>query len=149
MIYYGTEILMTGEESEGHGYIREDFPGGWPDDTINAFMPTGRTAEQEEAFQYLKALISWRKSGEVVHSGNLMHFIPDDGLYVYFRYDDEDAVMVVMNNRDSDPREAEISDYDEITGKFSVMKNIMTGEEKPLEGVLTVEAKSVLIFDLE
>lgn len=149
MVYYGTEILMTGEESEGHGYIREDFPGGWPGDTLNAFVSEGRTPDQEEAFQYLKMLINWRKAKEVIHSGGLMHFIPDDGLYVYFRYDDEDAVMVVMNNNETGPKEAELSDYDEITGQYSVMKDIMTGEEKPLEGVLTIGAKSVLIFDLE
>ncbi len=30
MIYYGTELLMTGEEPKGHGFIREDFPlGNW------------------------------------------------------------------------------------------------------------------------
>jgi len=149
MIYYGTEILMTGEESEGHGYIREDFPGGWPGDTVDAFTAGGRTDLQNEAFNYLRALINWRKTKEVIHSGSLMHFIPDDGLYVYFRYNDDDAVMVVMNNNESDPRTAELSDFDEITGQYSVMKDIMTGKEKPLEGILTVEAKSVLIFDLE
>ncbi len=31
MIYYGTELQMTGEEHKGHGFIREDFPfGRWP-----------------------------------------------------------------------------------------------------------------------
>src|SRR5690625_7128848 len=31
-IYYGTELLMTGEQEEGDGNLRKDVPGGWPGD---------------------------------------------------------------------------------------------------------------------
>jgi len=53
MVYYGTEILMTGEEHLGHGYIRQDFPGGWAGDEINAFTGEGLNADQLEAQRYV------------------------------------------------------------------------------------------------
>lgn len=37
-IYYGTEILMSGNKGNGDGALRRDFPGGWKGDEINAFQ---------------------------------------------------------------------------------------------------------------
>ncbi len=99
-IYYGTEILMTGLEHEGHGLIREDFPGGWPDDSSDAFTPEGRSPDQNDAWNFLSSLINWRKGKEVIHSGQLKHYIPEDGIYVYFRYNEDESIMVVLNNND-------------------------------------------------
>ena len=42
-IYYGTEILMNGTKEVTDGYVRKDFPGGFPNDTHNAFTKDGRT----------------------------------------------------------------------------------------------------------
>jgi glycosidase len=56
MIYYGTEILMTGNAGDGHGFIRKDFPGGWPDDKTDAFTKEGRSKQQNEAFSFLQNL---------------------------------------------------------------------------------------------
>jgi neopullulanase len=99
-IYYGTEILMTGWEHDGHGLIREDFPGGWPGDKVNAFSHEGRTAEQNDAFDFISLLTNWRKGKEVIHYGQLKHYIPEDGIYVYFRYNEDESVMVILNNND-------------------------------------------------
>jgi glycosidase len=149
MIYYGTEILMTGLEEEGHGYIREDFPGGWPGDPVDVFSAEGRSGEQEEAFNYLKELLNWRKDKEVIHSGNLVHFIPSDGLYIYCMYDDDDAVMVVLNNNDEKPKQVDPKDYVEVTGNFATSKNVLTGEGRKLSEVFTIPPKSAMILDLD
>lgn len=29
-LYYGTEIMMNGVKNKSDGYVRKDFPGGWP-----------------------------------------------------------------------------------------------------------------------
>ncbi|MCK5078572.1 MAG: alpha-amylase, partial [Bacteroidales bacterium] len=60
MVYYGTEILMTGEEHRGHGHIREDFPGGWEGDDVSAFSGAGLNEKQLEAQQFVKQLQNWR-----------------------------------------------------------------------------------------
>lgn len=98
MIYYGTEIIKTGHEGSGHGYIRTDFPGGWPDDETSAFIPDGRSKKQNEAFDYTSQLLNWRKSKDVIHNGKLKHFVPEDGIYVLFRYNEEETVMIILNN---------------------------------------------------
>ena len=99
-IYYGTEILMTGLEHDGHGFIREDFPGGWENDKVNAFENKGLSTEQQEAHSFMKLLLNWRKTNKAVTEGKLKHYIPEEGVYVYFRYTDDEAVMVVINNND-------------------------------------------------
>lgn len=97
-IYYGTEILMDGHDSKGHGVLRKEFPGGWPDHKRNAFNPEGRTAKQNEAWDYLSNLLEWRKTASAVHGGSLTHFIPEDEVYVYFRSNEQQTVMVVLHN---------------------------------------------------
>ena len=96
-IFYGTELLMTTGEDEGHGAIRQDVPGGWPGDGRDAFTEQGRTPEEQDMYTYLQTILEWRKTKPVIHSGNLRHYIPQDGIYVYFRYDASDTVMVVLN----------------------------------------------------
>ncbi|NOZ45753.1 MAG: glycoside hydrolase family 13 protein [Chlorobi bacterium] len=102
MIYYGTELAMGGSESEGHGYIRKDFPGGWPNDKNNAFVAEGRSNEQNETFNYLQNILNWRKNAAVISTGKLMQFLPENNIYVYFRYNQNKTVMVVLNNNDSE-----------------------------------------------
>lgn len=41
-IYYGTEILMAADKADGDGALRNDFPGGWQGDAVDAFTPAGR-----------------------------------------------------------------------------------------------------------
>lgn len=96
-IYYGTELLMTGKKSDGDGKLRLDFPGGWPDDKRNAFTPEGRTKKENEAWSYLQTLLKWRKHAEVIQGGKLKQFVPEDNIYVYFRYTSSKAVMVILN----------------------------------------------------
>lgn len=95
-LYYGTELLMDGDGGH-HPNVRKDFPGGWPGDPVNAFTKEGRTPEQNDAFQFMKTLLDWRKNQPVIHNGKLMHYIPEENVYVYFRYSDTKRVMVVIN----------------------------------------------------
>ncbi len=96
-IYYGTELLMDGEKNRGHGYIRQDFPGGWAGDEICAFSGKGLEDNVVEAQQYMKTILNWRKGSEAIHYGSLKHFLPEDHMYVYFRSFRDDNVMVIIN----------------------------------------------------
>ena len=110
-IYYGSEIGMAGKKEVGDADIRQDFPGGWPGDGVNAFVPednkettgfdqkaAGRTAEQEAYHAFTKKLLNWRKDNAVIHSGKMIHFIPENNVYVYFRVLENKVVMVILNN---------------------------------------------------
>ena len=146
-IYYGTEILMTGYENRGHGDIRKDFPGGWPGDKKNAFTENDRNNDENAAFNYLKTLLNWRKNKTVIHNGKLKHFIPVDGVYVYFRYNENETVMVVLNNSER-KQTLEKNRYLEMTGKYKQAKDILSGKMFDTDNIL-VPAKSALVFELQ
>ncbi len=97
-LYYGSEIGMAGDKGKGDADIRRDFPGGWEGDTNNAFTKAGRTAEQQKFFELTSKLFTWRKGKDVIHHGKMTHYLPDNNVYVYFRYNDKESVMVVINN---------------------------------------------------
>lgn len=96
-IYYGTELLFADDPRGGAHKCRMDFPGGWQGDSINLFLPANRNAAQQEMFDHVRSLLHFRRSTPVVYSGKLMHYVPKDNVYTYFRYNDSECVMVVLN----------------------------------------------------
>ena len=148
-IYYGTEILMdSSEDPDDHGIIRTDFPGGWPGDPVSAFTGAGLTDAQLDARAFLRKLLNWRKGTEVIHSGRLMHFAPVDGVYVYFRYNDEDSVMVVLNHG-HEAVEIGLQPFAERLDGFSKACNVLDGSVHDLAKSLPLEPRSATILQLE
>lgn len=146
-LYYGSEIGMTGNKDKGDGDIRHDFPGGWNGDTNNAFTKTGRTPEQQQYFDFTSKLFNWRKTNNAVHFGKMTHYLPENNVYVYFRYDENKTVMVVINNN---PEKQVIK-----TNRFSQnIKNFKTGKEViskqniDISNEISIEPKSALILEL-
>ncbi|HOK51271.1 MAG TPA: glycoside hydrolase family 13 protein [Bacteroidales bacterium] len=127
--YYGSEILMTGNGWQSHAEIRKDFPGGWPTDTVNAFTPEGRTAEQNEMVNYVSKLFNYRKTHPVLQNGKMIHFVPENSTYVYFRMDDTSAVMVAINNHPTETRKLDVERMKEILSHYHRGKDILTQEE--------------------
>ena len=84
-VYYGTEIGMKNFANPDL-LVRADFPGGWPGDTVNKFLPGGRNAWENEIFNFTKTLAHFRKQSPAIKTGNILHYVPEEGVYVYFRY---------------------------------------------------------------
>jgi neopullulanase len=146
-LYYGSEIGMAGDKGKGDGDIRRDFPGGWAGDSNNAFTKAGRTADQQKFFDHTSKLFSWRKNKEVIHTGKTTHYVPQDNVYVYFRYNDKETVMVVINNS-AEARTFKTARFGEsLKGRVSG-KDIMTGKTVDVSKEMTVEPKSALILEL-
>lgn len=101
-LYYGTELLMNGSKEGSDGYVRRDFPGGFPGDQINAFTSEGRTELQNEAWDYMSKILQWRRNEarDIMAEGSLKHFMPQNGLYVYQRKLGDKEVTVILNGRD-------------------------------------------------
>ena len=147
-IFYGTELLLTTGADKGHGMIRRDVPGGWPGDKRDAFTASGRTTAENDMYNFMHSLLNYRKTSRVLQSGKLLHFIPSDGIYTYFRYDDKNTVMVVMNNADS-LQTIKTNRYDEVLKKFRTGREIISGNTFTDLGKLIVPAKSALIIELK
>lgn len=148
-VYYGTEILMTGEKQTGDGDIRRDFPGGWEGDAVNAFTREGRTAEQNEIFDFMSRLLNWRRDAEAIHSGLTKHFVPENECYVYFRYTDKDCVMVVLNNSNKEEKTLKLSRFGEMLDGVTEGEDIITGRTVQLKDTLTIPAKTAMVITLK
>lgn len=147
--FYGTEILM---ENTGHhkndGLIRADFPGGWKDDAVNAFTGKGLPAVQKNMMDYVKQLLNWRKVNPVIATGKILHFAPIDGSYVYFRYNKEKMVMVVINKNTSSAN-IETKRFAEILIGKTTARNIMSNASIALNDGVVIPAKTALVFEVE
>jgi glycosidase len=144
--FYGTEILMTSPKRRDDGKVRSDFPGGWAGDTVNAFSGQGLSPYQREAQQFMRRLLNWRKSATVIHTGRLMHFAPENGTYVYFRYNDSKKVMVVFNKNSSQVT-LDLARFGEILAPQSSATEVLSGQKLSLSKSLTVPARSVMLLD--
>ncbi len=142
MVYYGTEILMTGEENKGHGEIRKDFPGGWKGDSKNCFTSAGRSSEQNEALNYLRTLLQWRKYSKAATQGKLVHFIPENEIYTYFRFTNEECVMVVMNNSPNEMKALKTERFAECMKGYRYAVNVITGQKINYFDTITLSAKN-------
>jgi glycosidase len=100
-IYYGTEIGMGGEGSTDHSKLRKDFPGGFPGDERDAFSASGRTGRENGIYHYLQQLIRLRRAHSALQSGKTTHLPPRDYVYVFFRADSSEQILVLANNNRS------------------------------------------------
>lgn len=144
-LYYGTELLMDGDGGN-HSEVRKDFPGGWTTDRTNAFSKEGRTAEQNEVYDFMKKLLNWRRGEAVVHTGTLTHYIPEDNIYVYFRSDERKTIMVVLNGNASE-KQVSVSRFQESLKEATKATDIMTGIEQQLNA-LKVPGQTSLVLEL-
>ncbi|AZI31661.1 glycoside hydrolase family 13 protein [Kaistella carnis] len=150
-IYYGSEIGMRGDKNKGgDADIRRDFPGGWKGDSQNAFNPKTQTLEQKEFHDYTQKLLNWRKGKEVIHTGKTKHYMPKEKVYVYFRYNDNDKVMVIINNNEKD-QTFDLNRFAESLNGVSKGKDVISGKEFSVstQNKITVSGKSSLILELQ
>jgi glycosidase len=147
-MYYGDEILMKGI-SNPDGLVRSDFPGGWPGDRSNKFTAGGRTEKENEAFNYVRTLANYRKKTTALQTGKLMQYIPQDGIYVYFRYDANKTVMVAYNGSETDVKELKTARFNERMAGFSKAIDVLTGKTMDDIGTLKIPAKTTLVLELK
>ena len=146
-IYYGTEILAKSDAGGDHGLLRTDFPGGWAGDKVNAFTGQGLGEQEKNAQAFCKTILNWRKNKEVIHSGKLMHYAPDMGLYSFFRYSDTEKVMVILNKNIESVKLNTKRYHEMLSGKSSV-KDIITGETFELNDSFEIPARSTMILEV-
>ena len=145
-IYYGTEVLMKGFANPD-GWVRLDFPGGWQSDKQNKFEPSGRSEQENEAFNHVKTLANFRKNSSAIKNGKMMQYVPENGVYVYFRYDNNQTVMCIMNQEDSE-KEIEATRFTERTKGFSQGKNVVDGATILLNSKIKIPGRTLSVFEL-
>ena len=143
-MYYGTELLFDGD-AKPDGTVRQDFPGGWKEDKINKFHRKDRTPEENEIYDYIRNLAYYRKANSVLQTGKFKHFVPENGIYVYFRYDDKKTIMVILNTNDK-KQIVYTGRYKEMIRQHTKARNIVSGKTTMLKN-MKIDKNAILILE--
>lgn len=146
-LYYGQELLMNGTKEKGDGYIRLDVPGGWPGDKTSWFKASGRSEVQNDAWNFLRTLLKWRKGNAVIAKGKMKHFMVNQGVYVYERSLDGRSVLILMNGSDKEVN-LPLARYAEVLRGKTSGKDILTGKEIPLRDELSLAPKGIFVLEM-
>ena len=145
--YYGSEVLLRGPKERNDGQLRADMPGGWGGDTADAFSGKGLSAAQREAQDYTRALFDWRKRTPLLHTGKLVHFAPANGVYVYFRHEGGQAVMVALN-KNAGATSLPLDRFDAfLRGRNA--RDALSGKPVALGKTLALPAMSAMLLEIE
>ncbi|MFV0151304.1 glycoside hydrolase family 13 protein [Empedobacter falsenii] len=149
-VYYGSEIGMRGDKSKGDADIRRDFPGGWKADQKNAFTNEGRTLEQKQFHDFTAKVFNWRKNKEVIHSGKTKHYMPQQNVYVYFRYNEKESVMVVLN-ANPEKQTFKLDRFTESLDGITSGKEIISDKTFPIKSSeeISIDGKTAMIIELK
>lgn len=147
--FYGTEVLMTNEKLGNDGLRRGDFYGGWKEDAKNAVTGAGLSAQEQEAKTFFATLLNWRKTNDAIANGKFMHYAPQkNDVYVYFRYTDNQKVMVALN-KSSNPVTLDMNRYSQIIPATYKARDVIHDEMLTIENTLTVPAKTAMILEIK
>lgn len=159
-IFAGDEMMFVSKDrSQGHGGIRVDFPGGWDGDHDNLFTEEGRSAavtgtdgkpvlegQIAELHDFTRTLFQWRKGKGVIHTGRTLHFLSRDNTYAYFRYNDDEAVFVFINNSRG-KKTIPWSHYREMTSSLYEGKDILSGKSIEITDSTVVKPRGLVIAE--
>ncbi|MGY0040174.1 cyclomaltodextrinase C-terminal domain-containing protein [Pedobacter sp. NJ-S-72] len=148
-MYYGTEILKK-NYSAPDGLVRSDFPGGWAGDAKDKFTAAGRNPQENDAWNFVSKLAVYRKNNPALQNGKMMQFVPEDGMYVYFRYLPEGNgkdVMVILNSEDK-TKTLNASRFAERMKDKNSAVNVISGEKLNAIKTINVPAKTTLVLEL-
>ncbi|MGH8165654.1 MAG: cyclomaltodextrinase C-terminal domain-containing protein, partial [Woeseiaceae bacterium] len=147
-LYYGDEILMSNPGTDSHGVIRSDFPGGWRGDEVNGFTGEGLMDRQREAQALTRKLLNWRKSAPAIYRGKLTQYAPEGSTYIYFRHDDRQTVMVILN-KSREAQQLDTSRFHEVIAGATSATDVITGEKYSLDRPFNLAAGTSVVLELE
>ena len=76
-----------------------------------------------------------------------MQYLPQNGLYVYFRYDQNQTVMCVMNTSDK-PQEIDFTKYAERSTGFTSAKMVVGSESFKTTDKPTIGSYNMWVLEL-
>lgn len=147
-LYFGTEIQMKNDDVQGDGKKRNDFPGGFAGDAQNKFVASGRNAAENAAYEYVKKLANFRKQSKALTLGSTTDFLPQDGVYVYFRKHGNETVMCIINQNQQDKTIA-LNRFAEVTNNYQQATNVITGSNAVLQGEWRIPAQTMWVMQLK
>jgi hypothetical protein len=97
--------------------------------------------------EFVRQLLLWRRGASAVHGGKLTQFAPMDGVYVYFRHDAAQTVMVILNNNDQGTT-VDTQRFAEVIRSATTGNDVLTKQVHELAQGVAVPARSATILEL-
>lgn len=138
-LYYGDEIGMFGNKSNGDGPNRKDFP-------VEALTKKGRNKLQNRLFNYTKNLLQWRRNCKAVQFGTLTHFAVRSGCYVYSRRYEGKLVTIIMNGTNKN-KLLNLTPYAEVL-PYSYAYEVLTGKTINVGQTMKLPPRKILILEM-
>ena len=101
-----------------------------------------------EAQRFTKQLLNWRKNNLAITKGTLTHYLPQNGVYVFFRKYKKELVMVLINNNTSGTYVSSKRFYEILEDKTQGI-SVLKKQVYDLEKDILVPGKTALILDLQ
>lgn len=137
-IYYGTEFMLTGNGKSDGEYRLDTFD----------YMKSYENHLHDDVAKYLRQLLLWRKKSNAICKGTMKHYIPQKGVYVYFREYADEKVMVISNGT-SHMASIELKNYAEDLGNYEFGIDVITKRKLPLtEDTMQIKGNTVYIIEL-
>jgi hypothetical protein len=76
-----------------------------------------------------------------------MQYVPEDGVYVYFRYNAQQTVLCVMNPTDNE-KEIDMRRFEERTKGFTKARNVIDGAQLDITGKIKIPGKTLWVGEL-
>jgi glycosidase len=147
-VYYGTEVLMKNYKDPNDAAVRKDFPGGWSADPTDKFKTSSLDPKEKEAFTYFQQLANFRKNSPAIKEGTLRQYIPQNGVYVYFRLHEKQKLMCIVNTS-ADQVSIALDRFNEVLTGSSRLVNALSGNEIIKPTMFAIPSKSFQIFELK
>jgi glycosidase len=145
-VYYGTEYLLEGYTNPDD-LVRQEFNGGWKGDKKNYFTQNNLSQEEKDAYLFYNRLVEFRQTKNL-GSLQLKQFVPEDNVYVYFRYDHQSKYMIVVNL--GDKTSLDLTRFKEMLNNTSKLIEVFTGDEHSSQETLTwKESQSFTIYEVK
>ena len=84
----------------------------------------------------------------MIHHGRLKHYYPKDNFYVYFRYNDKESVMVILN-LNSEDKTLNTKRFAESLKGFSAAKEVLSDKTVNDLSNIVIPARTSLILELK
>ena len=76
-----------------------------------------------------------------------MHYIPEEGLYIYFRYDADQTIMCIMNTSKAG-KTVDFAKYAERTEGFNTARNVITNETMRMADKVNIDGTEMFVLEL-
>src|SRR5690606_8092944 len=100
-----------------------------------------------DIFHHVKTLANYRKANPVLQTGKMMQYVPEDAVYVYFRYNADKTVMVVMNTGEAEAA-VNTARFEECIKTAKQARDIIDGGIIDLTEPIRLKAKSTVVLEI-